>query len=291
MQRPVTGYETLSQDDAAALVAAGEAIVLDVRNPDEWAQLGTIPGAVPLPMDLALAAAATLPRDGRAVLVCCEHGVRSAAVARMLAAAGVPRVLNLAGGMSAWGGARAFDARVPDPRYGPSSWLLMNVDLLPAAGPAGGPPSVLDVAAGSGRHALLLASAGFAVRAIDSDETRLAALRGIAAAVGLSIEAEQVDLEAGGADLGAERYDLILAIHYLHRPLFPALVRALRPGGTLLYETYTRAQAERGRPKSPEHLLEPGELKRLVAPLRVVREREGEYDGGMIAGVAARREG
>ncbi|HUD73262.1 MAG TPA: rhodanese-like domain-containing protein [Dongiaceae bacterium] len=287
----MSGYETVSQDEAAALVAAGEALVLDVRNPDEWAQLGTIPGAVPLPMDLALSATATLPRDGRAVLVCCEHGVRSAAVARMLAAAGLPRVLNLAGGMSAWRGDRAFEARVPDPRYGPSSWLLANVDLLPSADRAGGAPEVLDVASGSGRHALLLASAGFKVRAIDADETRLAGLRATAAAVGLGLEAARVDLESAGADLGSGEYDLILVFRYLHRPLFPALAKALRPGGVLLYETYTEAQAGRGKPTSPAHLLEAGELRRLVQPLRVLREREGEYDGAMVAGVVARREG
>lgn len=289
MPRPGAGYETVSQHAASALVAAGEALVLDVRNPDEWAHLGTIPGAVALPMDLALSGTATLPRDGRAVLVCCEHGVRSAAVARMLAAAGLPHVLNLAGGMSSWTGARAFDARIPDTRYGPSSWLLLNVDLLPATG-AGTAPAVLDVAAGAGRHALLLASAGFAVRAVDADATRLATLRTTATGLGLSLDAETFDLETADADLGADRYDLILAVHYLHRPLFPALRRALRPGGVLIYETFTRAQAARGRPTDPAHLLEPGELQRLVAPLRVVREREGEFDGGMVAGVAARRE-
>jgi rhodanese-related sulfurtransferase len=285
------GYETISQDDAAALVATGEALVLDVRNPDEWAQLGTIPGAVPLPMDLALSATATLPRDGRAVLVCCEHGVRSAAVARMLAVAGLPRVLNLAGGMSVWRGDRAFDARVPDARYGPSSWLLANVDLLPSAGGAGGAAEVLDVASGNGRHALLLASAGFKVRAIDADESALSILRTTAAAIGLAIDAARVDLESGDADLGAAGYDLILGFRYLHRPLFPVLLRALRPGGVLLYETFTRAQADRGKPTSPAHLLETGELRRLVEPLRVLRERDGEFDGAMLAGIVARSEG
>ncbi|HKQ97941.1 MAG TPA: hypothetical protein VJV75_08705, partial [Candidatus Polarisedimenticolia bacterium] len=115
-------------------------------------------------------------------------------------------------------------------------------------------------------------------------------LRTTAAALGMNLEATRVDLEAGSADLGEGRYDLILVVRYLHRPLFPALRRALAPGGVLLYETYTREQAARGKPTSPAHLLEPGELKRLVAPLRVVRDREGEFDGGMVAGVAARRD-
>jgi hypothetical protein len=64
----------------------------------------------------------------------------------------------------------------------------------------------------------------------------------------------------------------------------------LRPGGILLYETFTKEHGERhGRPSRPEHLLEPGELPRLVAPLEVVREREGEFEGAHVASVAARK--
>ena len=48
----------------------------------------------------------------------------------------------------------------PD-RGRPSAWLIDNVDLLPRGG------RVIDVACGRGRHALMLASAGFRVRAVD----------------------------------------------------------------------------------------------------------------------------
>ena len=46
---------------------------------------------------------------------------------------------------------------------GSAPWLVDNVDLLPDTG------RVLDVACGKGRHALLLAAAGFAVTAVDRD--------------------------------------------------------------------------------------------------------------------------
>ncbi len=42
-------------------------------------------------------------------------------------------------------------------------------------------------------------------------------------------------------------------------------------------------------PSNPEYLLDPGELPRLVAPLDVIRHREGEYDGRHVASVAARK--
>ena len=110
-----------------------------------------------------------------------------------------------------------------------SSWLLSNIDLIPRAGRA------LDVACGRGRHALFLAARGWTVRALDGDALSIDALRSEAARRGLAVQADVVDLEAGAADLGREAYDLIVVVHYLHRPLFPALLRALAPGGLLVY--------------------------------------------------------
>ena len=84
-------------------------------------------------------------------------------------------------------------------------------------------------------------------------------------------------------------FDVIVVVHYLHRPLFPSLVNALRPGGVLVYETFTRAQAARGKPTNPAFLLEPGELLTLVRPLEVLASREGDYDGRSVASIVATR--
>ncbi|MCI0655528.1 MAG: methyltransferase domain-containing protein, partial [Acidobacteria bacterium] len=165
----------------------------------------------------------------------------------------------------------------------PSSWLVLNADLLPRGG------RVLDLACGSGRNALLLAVAGFAVKAVDRDEGRIEALREVAARLGLPLEAEILDLEDEGVDLGSGAYDVVLGFHYLHRPLFPALIRSIAPGGILLYETFTEEQARRGKPTCPDFLLKAGELRQLVRDLEVIREREGEFEGRMVSGVAARR--
>ena len=273
----------LDPSEAERLVARRAVRVLDVRNPDEFVGLGHIPGALLLPVDLIPCAPATLPRDGTPLLVCCEHGVRSAHAARFLTRAGYPEVFNLTGGMSCWRGARDHSPGEGYAALGPSSWLVVNADLLPRGGRA------LDLACGTGRHALLLVAAGFAVTAIDRDGEKIAALRATAQRVGLDLRGETLDLEAEGADLGREAYDLVLGVHYLHRPLFPAIVRAPKRGGLLLYETFTVAQAARGRPTDPDFLLRPGELKNLIAPLEILREREGEFEGRMVAAVAARR--
>jgi hypothetical protein len=82
---------------------------------------------------------------------------------------------------------------------------------------------------------------------------------------------------------------VIVVVHYLHRPLFPALIEALAPNGLLLYETFTTAQAARGKPTNPDFLLKPGELLDLVRPLEILASREGDFEDRMVASVLARR--
>jgi rhodanese-related sulfurtransferase len=278
----VSEYRSISPSEAQALVEAGAVHAIDVRTPDEFRRLGHIPGAWLLPVDLVASAPAVLPRDGKPVLVCCEHGVRSVAACQWLAMAGVAPLINMAGGMSAWTGPRVFG---PAPIHGPSPWLLEHADLIPTRA------RVLDVAAGRGRHALLMAASGFDVTAVDRDGDVLAWLAATAERAGVAITTETRDLETEGeVDLGDGRFDLVLVFNYLHRPLFPAIVKAVAPGGVLFYETFLVGQAERGHPKNPAFLLEPGELALRVAPLAVLRQREGDVDGKLMAAIVARRE-
>jgi len=165
-----------------------------------------------------------------------------------------------------------------------AAWLTMHGHLLPNQGTA------LDVACGRGRHALWLAEQGLRVSAVDRDGVALRDLLEEARSRGLStIDAAVVDLEGGGRVLPVEAFDVIVAVHYLHRPLFPQLVDALRPGGVLVYETFTTAQAARGKPTNPDFLLRPGELLQLIRPLAVLASREGEFDGRDVASVVARK--
>ena len=165
----------------------------------------------------------------------------------------------------------------------PSHWLTTHRHLLPAAGDA------LDLACGSGRNAIWLAEQGFQTLAVDRNATVLEALNEEATRRRLPLRTHVVDLEDGRPFLEPETFDVIVVVHYLHRPLFPALVRALRPAGVLVYETFTNAQAARGKPTNPAFLLEAGELRTLVGPLEVLSSREGDFEGKMIASVVAAR--
>jgi SAM-dependent methyltransferase len=165
----------------------------------------------------------------------------------------------------------------------PAPWLVANVDLIPAGG------RVLDVACGRGRNALFLADKGYRVHAVDRDAAALAALSARACRRLGTLTTECTDLEAESVTFGVRCYDAVVVFNYLHRPLLPAIVAAVAPGGVLIYETFTRGQADRGRPKNPAFLLRDGELATLVSPLRILRAREGDYDGKCIASIAAMR--
>jgi DMSO/TMAO reductase YedYZ molybdopterin-dependent catalytic subunit/glyoxylase-like metal-dependent hydrolase (beta-lactamase superfamily II) len=86
---------------AKVLVDAG-ALLLDVREPDEWSAEHA-PGASLVPMGQVREHQEELPRDRR-IIVVCRSGGRSAAVTESLLAWGFDAV-NLAGGMCAWAAA------------------------------------------------------------------------------------------------------------------------------------------------------------------------------------------
>jgi len=151
------------------------------------------------------------------------------------------------------------------------------------------PPRALDVAMGRGRHAVVLARAGFKTFGVDS---RLDAVRDamrIAAGEGLVLRAWCADLTQ--TPLPPARFDLIVVTRYLQRDLFPSLRAALTPAGVILYETFTVAQRALGRgPTSPDHLLEPGELRDRFEGFEVLFYEE-TTEPEAVARLAARRSG
>jgi SAM-dependent methyltransferase len=162
------------------------------------------------------------------------------------------------------------------------TWLTMHRHLLP-------PGEALDLACGRGRHALWLVEQGWRVTAVDREAEALDDLRAEARRRGWEITTRQHDLEDGRSVLPRDSFDVVVVVHYLHRPLFPELRAALRLGGVLVYETFTTAQAARGKPTNPDFLLHPGELRELLRPLDVVAFREGAFDGRDVASAVARK--
>ena len=130
---------------------------------------------------------------------------------------------------------------------------------------------VLDVAAGSGRHARLFAERGHPVLAVDRD---VAALR---AEPHARITVLEADLENAPWPLPGRTFAGVVVVNYLWRPLLPALLAAVAPRGVLLYETFAVGHERFGRPRNPDFLLQPGELLDVVrGQLEVLEYANGE---------------
>ncbi len=144
----------------------------------------------------------------------------------------------------------------------PSAWVRRFAGLITPGG------RVLDVACGSGRHAVWLAEQGFAVTGVDRDAD---ALQGLPA----GIAALHADLEGAAWPLPGRVFDGIVVTNYLWRPLWPALLGGLAPGGVLIYETFALGQQRFGKPSRPDFLLQAGELLQVCEDLRVVAFEDG----------------
>ncbi|MBE9536902.1 MAG: hypothetical protein IMF07_06945, partial [Proteobacteria bacterium] len=75
--------------------------------------------------------------------------------------------------------------------------------------------------------------------------------------------------------LSVECYDLIINFNYLERALAPKMVSALKPGGGLLFETFTVDQRQFGPPGNDAYLLRKGELKEIFKDLEALSFWEG----------------
>ena len=150
------------------------------------------------------------------------------------------------------------------------------------------PGTALDVAGGLGRHAIWLARRNWRVTLIDVSEVGLAKAQENAGRVADQIEFVRADMKEFNA--GRRRYDLVLVFFYLERKIFPELVKALRPGGLLIYKTYTREQRKfKSGPSHPFHLLKENELLKAFSRLRVLYYSETIRDRGVAEFVGEKR--
>jgi tellurite methyltransferase len=158
----------------------------------------------------------------------------------------------------------------------PARVLSDNLHLLPPTGRA------LDFACGLGANALLLARQGLDTWAWDISAVAISRLDAMARAAGLVIHSEVRDVMACPPEPGS--FAVILVSRFLERSLAPALQAALRPGGLLFYQTFSRERVNETGPRNPAFLLEDNELLRLFAALRVRVYREEGHTGDLHRG-------
>ena len=153
--------------------------------------------------------------------------------------------------------------------------------LFPSAGAA------LDLAGGVGRHAIFLAQRGWHVTLTDISAVGIQRGRSAADKYQPCIDFVVGDARELSAD---QEFDLALVFFYLERELFPTIAKALRPGGLVIYKTYT-CEHQKFSTKGlshPMYFLDPNELLQAFPGFHVLHYHETVREKG-IAELVARK--
>ncbi len=139
----------------------------------------------------------------------------------------------------------------------------------------------LDLACGTGRNALYLATLGYDVDAWDISDTALGELSTTLESLrrggeSLAVHPRLVDLE-DVSSLPESEYDLVLVFNYLQRSLFAPIKAALRSDGLLVIRALMQRLS--GEDRNPAFLLLPGELQAAFADLELVEYQEQAAEG------------
>jgi hypothetical protein len=119
------------------------------------------------------------------------------------------------------------------------------------------------------------AQRGCQVTGIDRDQAAVNAASAYGTAVLADIENGPWPLMSGNSSW---QFDLVVVTNYLWRPIFHCVIESIKPGGLLLYETFTKGNETVGKPSRSDFLLKPGELLELCRGLHTVA-----YENGFLA--------
>ena len=101
-QNPGEPYWRVGLEEANNMIGQGDAVVIDVRDSNEWAA-GHVAGAIHIPVDDILSRVDELASD-KDLLFICAMGVRSGLACEMAAAMDISsdRLYNIEDGTNAW---------------------------------------------------------------------------------------------------------------------------------------------------------------------------------------------
>lgn len=154
---------------------------------------------------------------------------------------------------------------------GASAWLRRFAGAAPPGLP------VLDLACGGGRQGRHLLALGHRVLFCDRDLSGVADLRGRPGAWLVQADLESAAAGGDGWPFSPAAFGLVAVANYLWRPILPRVFAAIAPGGLLVYETFMAGNERFGRPRNPDFLLQPGELRDACpAGFDVLAFQEGE---------------
>lgn len=164
----------------------------------------------------------------------------------------------------------------------PSDFLRRHAEIVK------GRSTALAVADGEGRNGVWLAEQRLAVHSIDASAIGLGKAQALAKSRGVSITTEVVDLAE--YDWPDEHFDIVVGIFIqfagpaLRDAIFAGMIKALRPGGTLLLHGYRPEQLAfgTGGPRTAENLYTEVMLEKAFPTLTITSLRS--YDAEIAEG-------
>jgi len=132
---------------------------------------------------------------------------------------------------------------------------------------------VADIAMGSGRDALYLASRGLRVTGLERSREAIGLAGGSIGARGLSVDI--VNGDAAALPFKEGSFHGAIVFYFLLREIAPDIAAILNRGGILMYETFLKRQNEVDRPRNPAFLLDDGELLSLFPGFEAIHYDEG----------------
>lgn len=152
----------------------------------------------------------------------------------------------------------------------PEPWVLRATHLIPPAS------HVIDLACGNGRNGRWLLANDYPVTFVDKDISGLADIADLPNATIVETDLEKEGFDPCGI-LPPGGFGAVVVVNYLWRPLLPAIVGAVAPGGVLIYQTFAAGNQRYGKPSNPDFLLGAGELLEVVrGHLEVLHYEHGE---------------
>jgi SAM-dependent methyltransferase len=137
------------------------------------------------------------------------------------------------------------------------------------------PGRALDLACGTGRHAIYLAERGWQVTAVDASHVGIGIAKTLARARNVEVDWRVADLERDEFRIEPETYDLVGVFYYLQRDLFSKIRAAVKPGGLVIAAIHMVDDAPDTKPMNPAFLLQPNELRAEFRGWEILRDYEG----------------
>ncbi|MDQ3818198.1 MAG: methyltransferase domain-containing protein [Acidobacteriota bacterium] len=137
------------------------------------------------------------------------------------------------------------------------------------------PGRALDLACGTGRHAIFLAERGWQVVAVDASQVGIEIAKTFSHVRGARVDWRVADLERGEFEIEDGAYDLVCVFYYLQRDLFKKIRAGVKPGGLAIAAIHMVDDSLEIKPMNPAFLLQPGELRAEFRDWEILHDYEG----------------